>query len=113
MVLLLNTQLVVCESPCVCDIRGCHMKVSVRSNLICSSGTRTFWIQATVDGPPIHRVDSCDGGRSLKLVWIQAQLNLLDLIKVEHGCVLVPNLRLWHVIAGDIWPTETISRQIN
>jgi len=101
------------EGPRVCHVCRRDMEVSVGSDLVCSCRTVTFRVQTTVDWPRVHWVDTSDGGCSLKLVREQAQLNLLDLIIVEHGCVLVPNLRLRHVIAGDIRPPETISRQIN
>jgi len=90
------------------------VKVAVRGDTI-RIGARAcvFWIQTTVNWTSVHRVNTSNRRSRLEFVRIDSKLDALDLVKVEHGSILVPDTGLGHSVPRDIWTAITVGGQIS
>jgi len=90
-----------------------HLHIAIRSETINGSRRGTLRIDTTVYRSSIERVDTGGGAGSFKLVWIDGGMNGLNLIKVEHGSVTIPDSLLRNRIGAAIRSRITIWRKVH
>jgi len=70
--------------------------VTITSNICWGVCSRTLGINAAEGGRSVHCGKPCCGKGALPLERDVVEMNALDLVKVEHSGVLVPDSSLWN-----------------
>jgi len=90
-VLFLDTKLLIPQLTGVLGIGLRDFHIAVRSESINGSWRRTLGINATINRSSIEWIDTGGGVRGFELVGVNGSGNKLDLVKVKHGCIAIPD----------------------
>jgi hypothetical protein len=112
LVLLLQCQIHIINGPCVFMIRGCEFAISITHKT--RLGRRRIYqrIDDRIRWASVNSIYPGVACRSLPFVWDKSRVDLIDLIELEHRCVLAEYSRLWQRGRGIIRGGKSVRAKV-